>query len=379
MKQATRGCLSREGTSAGSARLPPSVGSRTYLYAFVVASAPELLAHFIRHYRELGIDFAARSRLIVDPARGDEATAALARREAASFDLLREAGVPYSNNTQGTWSSKLKSVLVNEYLRALPADALLMYPDLDEFFSLPCGLEAMLPPDARVNLQAKFVDRLAPHWACAPQPRLVGPSGRRPIATSIHAQFPVQCDVAAFLSSSQSSSVSLLDAKRVLVSARDAHGRLVQYRTAHSVTCVTAAGEPDVARAAASKGGRPSACKLSQPLKTAEMPRIAHFRFSHEGVALLWRKLDRYQRNKRAAAEEPRNVDRRKDDGTALKLSGRFATHVKGYAEQCKLFSASGEGDVRPSPASEGFWFSNSSITGIRATCRRETAGLAQC
>ncbi|EOD14021.1 hypothetical protein EMIHUDRAFT_119655 [Emiliania huxleyi CCMP1516] len=368
-----------EGTSAGSARLPPSVASRTYLYAFVVASAPELLAHFIHHYRELGIDFAARSRLIVDPARGDEATAALARREAASFALLREAGVPYSNNTQGTWSSKLKSVLVNEYLRALPADALLMYPDLDEFFSLPCGLEAMLPPDARVNLQAKFVDRLAPHWACAPQPRLVGPSGRRPIATSIHAQFPVQCDVAAFLSSSQSSSVSLLDAKRVLVSARDAHGRLVQYRTAHSVTCVTAAGEPDAARAAASKGGRPSACKLSQPLKTAEMPRIAHFRFSHEGVALLWRKLDRYQRNKRAAAEEPRDGGRRKDDGTALKLSGRFATHVKGYAEQCKLFSASGEGDVRPSPASDGFWFSNSSIAGIRATCRRETAGLAQC
>ena len=379
MKHATRECLSREGTSAGSARLPPSVASRTYLYAFVVASAPELLAHFIAHYHSLGINFAARSRLIVDPARGDEATAALARREAASFALLREAGVPYSNNTQGTWSSKLKSVLVNEYLRALPADALLMYPDLDEFFSLPCGLEAMLPPDARVNLQAKFVDRLAPHWACAPQPRLVGPSGRRPIATSIHAQFPVQCDVAAFLSSSQSSSVSLLDAKRVLVSARDAHGRLVQYRTAHSVTCVTAAGEPDAARAAANKGGRPSACKLSQPLKTAEMPRIAHFRFSHEGVALLWRKLDRYQRNKRAAAEEPRDGGRRKDDGTALKLSGRFATHVKGYAEQCKLFSASGEGDVRPSPASDGFWFSNSSIAGIRATCRRETAGLAQC
>ena len=111
----------------------------------------------------------------------------------------------------------------------------------------------------------------------------------------------------------------------------------------------------------------------------AEMPRIAHFRFSHEGVALLWRKLDRYQRNKRAAAEEPRDGGRRKDDGTALKLSGRFATHVKGYAEQCKLFSASGEGDVRPSPASDGFWFSNSSIAGIRATCRRETAGLAQC
>mmetsp|Transcript_9242 Transcript_9242/g.29327 ORF Transcript_9242/g.29327 Transcript_9242/m.29327 type:complete len:296 (-) Transcript_9242:87-974(-) len=171
----------------GGGRLTGSAAARTYFFAFAAGSEDVLLEHFVSHYSALGINFATNSRLVLHLTGAAE----VAAREQASVAYLRRKSIPFRSSPR--YTSKIKALLANGYLRTLPDEALLMYPDLDEFFALPCRVGDLLARSERkFLLTAKFRERLPRHWACDPFPRLQ-PASERPI----HAQYPVACPIIA--------------------------------------------------------------------------------------------------------------------------------------------------------------------------------------
>merc|ERR1712087_1064480 len=124
-----------------------------------------MIVHFIAHYQAMGIDFVTRSNLSLHVLGGAAANRA---RERRSIHHLISKSIPFDMAEK--WSSGIKTSMVNAYLRSLPRDAFLMYPDLDEFFSLPCHLNRLT--SAATILVSSWSDRLALRWACSPQPRL---------------------------------------------------------------------------------------------------------------------------------------------------------------------------------------------------------------
>ena len=169
-------CVHREDGTYVS-RLGAALAPRVHFFAFVASWQETMVEHFVSHYASLGIDLVARSNLTLHVVGGAKADA---ERRCAQF--LRAKGIPFASAT--IWSSEAKARLANAYIRRMPPDALLMYPDLDEFFRLPCNVDHLAR--APLHLRGKFVDRLAPRRACAPQPRLQ----RTP---SIFEQFPARC------------------------------------------------------------------------------------------------------------------------------------------------------------------------------------------
>ena len=79
------------------------------------------------------------------------------------------------------YTSNIKRDLVNEHLHALPASAWLIYPDADEFFSLPCELERVMAERGAVC--SLMVDRLPPGAELPPL--------RQPQHAAIGDQFPM--------------------------------------------------------------------------------------------------------------------------------------------------------------------------------------------
>ncbi|EOD07938.1 hypothetical protein EMIHUDRAFT_435269 [Emiliania huxleyi CCMP1516] len=243
----------------GGGRLTGSAAARTYFFAFAAGSEDVLLEHFVSHYSALGINFATNSRLVLHLTGAAE----VAAREQASVAYLRGKSIPFRSSPR--YTSQIKALLANGYLRTLPDEALLMYPDLDEFFALPCRVGDLLARSERkFLLTAKFRERLPRHWACDPFPRLQ-PASVRPI----HAQYPVACPIIASGARRGvfGTALSLGYQKNLLFSVRDQRGRRVQYQSSHSCTCIDDAA-PD----------EKHECELQE----YRVPDIAHFRFTHE-------------------------------------------------------------------------------------------------
>ena len=143
--------------AAGVRRRRPLDDPRVHLWAMVSVSQHELLRHWLAHYARLGIDLRRRATLVLQQPRGAEAAAAADATRA----VLAEHGVA-NVSVVGTYTTVLKKQLVNAHLAELPARALLVYADVDEFFEYPCDVVRTLTArDAPVRATcATMVDRL---------------------------------------------------------------------------------------------------------------------------------------------------------------------------------------------------------------------------
>lgn len=114
------------------AQLPSSIRKRLAFFAFISMDEPAVLEHWLAWYAWLGVDFkaAGRATIVVHVPPG-ETSSPNAR---ATLKLLKTAAVGNVTHTP-VYSSHIKQTMVNAYLATLPRDALLLYPDGDEFFA----------------------------------------------------------------------------------------------------------------------------------------------------------------------------------------------------------------------------------------------------
>ena len=145
-------------TKAGNCNPPgrfnKTLTSKLYFFAYVTSRNPELLKHFLAFYAARGIRFKepGRSLIIVSPSLKDVKPIL---DEVVHPDNLREAS---------TYTSDLKREAVNAYLKTLPKNRYLMYPDLDEFFDVPSSrLDEALVTGGGFVL-GTMVDRIAETW-----------------------------------------------------------------------------------------------------------------------------------------------------------------------------------------------------------------------
>ena len=120
------------GSSASGDEPPFSrVADRVYLWSMVEATEAILLRHFLTHYLSLGI----RSSHAHICLQGENEILSPALHVLDAFSVANRSVAP-------VYSSKIKAGLVNGFLRTLPIDAWLVYPDADEMFHF----DAALPP-----------------------------------------------------------------------------------------------------------------------------------------------------------------------------------------------------------------------------------------
>ena len=254
-------------------RLPEPWAARIYFFSYVASDLFHMLAHALRYYRRLGVDFAARSKFVVHNASGPDALA-----KSATYLDRYQAPFEVSN----TWSSATKREAVNGYLASLPADAWLIYPDLDEFFAYPCELGAVMRNHS--FLSGVMRDRVAFDFSLNSLATLP-PAKLETNRTSIAAQFPRVCALTEKLFNTNAN-------KYTLVPARDIAGKPVAYINAHSVAC-GALGEAAGRRLAPHHHvQRANGC---DGVVVQRGPDIAHYGFTKATVPMMERKLQTYR------------------------------------------------------------------------------------
>ena len=145
-------------TKAGNCNPPgrfnKTLTSKLYFFAYVTSRNPELLKHFLSFYTARGIRFKepGRALLVVSPSVSDVKP------------ILDEVVHPDNIREASTYTSDLKREAVNAYLKTLPKNKYLMYPDLDEFFDIPSPMidAALATGDGFVL--GTMVDRIAETW-----------------------------------------------------------------------------------------------------------------------------------------------------------------------------------------------------------------------
>ena len=240
--------------------LPKSLRKRLAFFAFVTMDEPAMLAHWVAWYEALGVDLGspARTRVWVHVPRGE---AGAPRAKATMAVLARVAGV----NATETYSSPVKQALANAFMDSLPRDALLVYPDSDEFFAYPCDVEAVVARDGAVH--GHMVERIAANWEFRD---VVAPGAGAP---ALPAQFPLQCRVTG-------RHLQANHFKQMLTPMVDRDGLRVRYRSSHNLYCVNLRSKDRRAKHCAPAGNR------SYP--------FAHYRFTRRAYDLARRKRDVY-------------------------------------------------------------------------------------
>ena len=146
--------FTKAGNCGAPQRFNKTLTSKLYFFAYVTSRNPELLKHFLAFYAARGIRFKepGRALLVVSPSLSDVKPIL---DEVVHPDNLREAS---------TYTSDLKREAVNAYLKTLPKNKYLMYPDLDEFFDVPTPrIDAALVTGGGFVL-GTMVDRIAETW-----------------------------------------------------------------------------------------------------------------------------------------------------------------------------------------------------------------------
>ena len=145
-------------------RLPKAIRQHLYFYAMVSSEDPELLRHFLDFYAGRGIRLAERGRALLmlhPPLNMNLTTHRLTKNIVdGAFGSAMRKNVREVHD----FSSEIKRDAANEFLKKLPKDALLMFPDLDEFFDAPSkDMERTLKKYGAVL--GHMVDRVAEDWA----------------------------------------------------------------------------------------------------------------------------------------------------------------------------------------------------------------------
>ena len=145
-------------------RLPKAIRQHLYWYAMVSSEDPDLLRQFLDFYAGRGVRLAekGRARLLLHPPLNMNMTT-----HRLTKNIVDDAfGSAIKKNVRevSDFSSEIKRDCANEYLKTLPKDALLMFPDLDEFFDAPSkDMERTLKKYGAVL--GHMVDRVAEDWA----------------------------------------------------------------------------------------------------------------------------------------------------------------------------------------------------------------------
>ena len=145
-------------------RLPKAIRQHLYFYAMVSSEDPELLRHFLDFYAGRGIRLAERGRalLLLHSAPEHEYDDAPPYQNYCRWRLRQRHPQKRARGRGLFFRNKRDSA--NEYLTTLPKDALLMFPDLDEFFDAPSqDMERVLKKYGAVL--GYMVDRVADDWA----------------------------------------------------------------------------------------------------------------------------------------------------------------------------------------------------------------------
>ena len=116
----------QDGPDCILSHLPTSIAARCILFAFIAASQnPILTRQWLRHYQSLGVELRL-SKVVVDTggakAAAVDETTRLFEARGVQVQLIAE------------YTSELKRSIVNRFIRSLPPDHLLIYPDSDELF-----------------------------------------------------------------------------------------------------------------------------------------------------------------------------------------------------------------------------------------------------
>ena len=161
--EAARGASDEVGARACR---PLAGGQPVYLWAMVSVMQNDLLSHFLQHYAALGVDLARRATFVlhVPPGGGFDASANATRA------LMAARGVDVTRSVTEVvkYTTIYKKLLANAHLASLPADALLVYPDVDEFFEYPCDVLRTLATGSHHATCATMVDRLGSEAVLSP-------------------------------------------------------------------------------------------------------------------------------------------------------------------------------------------------------------------
>ena len=266
-------------TKAGNCNPPErfnkTLTSKLYFFAYVTSRNPELLKHFLAFYAARGIRFKepGRSLIIVSPSIDDVKPI---------LDMYMH---PDNYQEAATYTSDLKREAVNAYLKTLPKNKYLMYPDLDEFFDIPSPMidGALVTGDGFVL--GTMVDRIAETWrldAITNEP--------------LWRQFPRRCLATLEMLKGQ-------PRKWILVPT-SFMGKPTQYASSHYVE-----GEEALPRGLKAYG-------------------FSHYRFGSKSLNLTKAKLDLYEKNNAGSAKVYNFMLRWLDKADDHLLSKRFRRFV---------------------------------------------------
>ena len=279
-------------TKAGNCNPPErfntTLTSKLYFFAYVTSRNAELLKHFLAFYAARGIRFKepGRSLIIVSPSIDDVKPI---------LDMYMH---PDNYQEAATYTSDLKREAVNAYLKTLPKNKYLMYPDLDEFFDIPTPLidEALVTGDGFVL--GTMVDRIAETW------RLNSITNE-----PLWRQFPRRCLATLEMLKGQ-------PRKWILVPT-SFMGKPTQYASSHYVE-----GEEALPRGLKAYG-------------------FSHYRFGSKSLILTKAKLDLYEKNNAGSAKVYNFMLRWLDKADDHLLSKRFRRFVT-CLESCAAPAVSG-------------------------------------
>ena len=95
-----------------------------YFFSFINGNEPKLLYYFLKYYIELGI-INTNMFIIIH-------ISSVTNKTNESINYLKKYNIKYKISKK--YSSKIKMSFVNKYIKSLPINSYLIYPDLDEFF-----------------------------------------------------------------------------------------------------------------------------------------------------------------------------------------------------------------------------------------------------
>ena len=280
--------FTKEGNCGAPQRFNNTLTSKLYFFAYVTSRNPELLKHFLAFYAARGIRFKepGHARVVVSPSVSD-------------VKPILDTYIHRDNVVEAaSYTSDLKRAAVNAYLKTLPKNKYLMYPDLDEFFDVPSPmLDAALVTGGGFVL-GTMVDRIAETW------RLAAITNE-----PLWHQFPRRCLATLEMLKGQ-------PRKWILVPT-SFMGKPTQYASSHYVE-----GEETLPRGLKAHG-------------------FSHYRFGAKSLDLTKAKLGLYEQNNAGSAKVYNFMLRWLDKADDHLLSKRFRRFVT-CLESCAAPAVSG-------------------------------------
>eukprot|EP00971_Amphidinium_carterae_P003433 67661-Amphidinium_carterae.1 len=111
------------------------MAEKLHLFTMTPSTDWDLMRHFLIHYRSLGVDLTKRATVVVH--RFNNESMKLMLPVLKEFQVFNYTIVEHYNSGQ-------KRKQVNNFIKELPQDAWLIYPDNDEFFEFPCAVETLI-------------------------------------------------------------------------------------------------------------------------------------------------------------------------------------------------------------------------------------------